>query len=1156
MAQNIFNLYSAQAFSEHPLSLWSLDDDFSYASLISACPTYSLTNAISASVANPPTEKPQETVGRSDIFLEIDSFTGSGSASIIRTQTFSVLDTDLGKPTVNINAFIYTYDTNITDLEIGFEYDGNTYVSSFENLESNAWTRIHHTMTLPSSGTITPYIKIVHPGASKTYSLYLLSVGQWSEQYNHETNGFVPVPFTSISASSSLMGSIGGTLSASSSLFKVFDVDEYGFSTDNTGYYFVENNRMLATNTNLPMVYGSGDITEIHPSSYGVPSIVFPGRGFLHTNGQYQDLTAEFWLKIYPSNTTKKRIFGPLASDDGLYVDKDFITLRLGPYEKSYFINKWYRPMLVSITYTQNFASVLINGELVIEQNLIPRDVEFPESTTYSTDWVGFYGHSDIEKFEVDCLAIYPYVVADQSAKKKFVYGQGVGPAQEITRKFGSTAVPIDFSFAGYSNNLIYPDMTNWYAGFYSNLDPSSQYLALPQYNLPEILYTGDDLSAFNIDRRRKTWRSVAARTWYQWLSRIWRQISSSREIEPLFDSFDEQEDRTENFYLRIRPNSAYNNVYGSINFQSLNIINDPVKSILGVFSLNQAEVEEKEAGTEISIMHFKNSATGDTFKIIFDDATEKIKYIYNSTTIKEFTYVPEEDDKYFIVGMDVDALTSSFAAVIRRFFSAPQNIRVNIAGNENNQFPGKIYRINFNNSFFTRKDMQDYYDDEGFASYASQATILESNSILSYIANYTLFFAKTNGSMIMDIASVGYWEDSIPLSYFGSYILNAKGQRTGYDLDFLQFNIDYPGSIYANDDFDIDRNIKTYVSLQTVEDVGKIAYSNYTTTKDLDEKRYIDFENIATNIDTTKFNIIDGTIIFAPKTIIDFNDAYITIHMEVKDPGVGTNPVKVQRMSLSALAFDQGSLYGLGTATGNKIYPFSRQGISYITKAKNPYLIYKDATPYLYLTADSGIQALPYPELEDVSGDTFRRGISIPINQAKVDNYNLYGIHAWCFYNLSSTFTETQRVFSISYQDTRYNFYLEPEVGGKRAKLVPYLYDILGEDPATNITMHQNGIKQDVYIYPLSWSLVTINFNAPADLSDVRGQFEIYPGFVVNNVTIFEQDIERKVDDIFESHLGLSNIVSEDSATLALNFDELNLFTDITWTTFGGKPL
>ena len=54
----------------------------------------------------------------------------------------------------------------------------------------------------------------------------------------------------------------------------------------------------------------------------------------------------------------------------------------------------------------------------------------------------------------------------------------------------------------------------------------------------------------------------------------------------------------------------------------------------------------------------------------------------------------------------------------------------------------------------------------------------------------------------------------------------------------------------------------------------------------------------------------------------------------------------------------------------------------------------------------------------------------------------------------------------------------------------------------------------------------------------------------------MFENDIEGKIDDIFESHLGLSNIVSEDSSTLALNFDELSLFSDVTWTTFDGKPI
>lgn len=1156
MPQNIFNLYSAQAFSEHPVSLWSLDDDFSYLSLISASPLYSLTDAISASVANPPTEKPQETVGISDIFIEIDSFVGSSSASLIETQSFSVDETDNEKPTVNINSFIYTYDTEITNLEIGFSYGGSAYYSTYENLDTNAWTRVHHTMDVPVSGTITPYIRVTHPNTEKTYSLYQLSVGQWSEPYNHETQGTVAIPFESISASGALIGSIGGSLSASPSLFSVVEADEYGFSNANSGYYFIENNRMLSANTKLPMVYGSGDITEVYPSNYSIPSIVFPGKGFLHTNGKYSDITAEFWLKIYPSNTTKKKIFGPVSSEDGLYVDKDFITIRIGPYEKSYFVNKWYRPMLISIRYTQAFVSLLINGEIVIEQTIIPRDVDLPENITYSTDWVGFYGHSDIEKFEIDCLAIYPYVVADQSAKKKFVYGQGVGTAQEVTRKFGSTSVPIDFSFAGYSNNLIYPDMTNWYAGFYSNLDPSSQYLGIPKYDLPEIAYLGDDLSAFNIDRRRKTWRSVAARTWYIWLSRIWRQISSSREIEPLFDNFDSQVDRTENFYFQTRPNSAYNNVYGSIVFKSLNILNDPVQSILGVFSLNQSEVDEKESGTEISIMNFKNSSTGDIFKIIFDDATSKIKYIYNSTTLKEFSFSVEESDKMFVAGFDIKLLNSSFARIIRRFFSVPQNIIVNIAGSESNQFPGKVYRLNFNNSFFTRKDMSDYFDSQGFASYSDAAEITTSNSILNYIANYTLFFAKANSSMIMDIASVGYWEDSIPLSYFGSYILNAKGERTGYDLDFLQFNIDYPSSIFSNDNFDSDRNVKTYVTLQNYEDVGKVSYSNYTITKGLDENRYIDFENITSDIDITKFSIVDGTIIFAPKTIIDFNNAYITVHMEIKDPGVGTNPVKIQRMAMSSLAYDQASLYPLNTATGNKLYPFTRQGISYIPKAKNPYLFYKDATPYLYLTADSGVQVLPYPEIEDTASETFRRGISVPLNQARVDNYNLYGMHLWSFYNKSSTFTERELAFSLSYQDVRYNFYLEPETGGKRAKLVPYLYDILGDEIAQNIIMYQNGIKQDVYVYPLTWSLITMRFVNAIDLSNIRGQFEIYPGTVFNNITMFEQSIEKKVDDIFESHLGLSNIVAQDSATLLLNFNELNLFSDISWTNFDGKPL
>lgn len=1157
MTQNIFNLYSAEAFAQHPMSLWSLDDDFSYLSLISANPVYTVVGGVSASVANPPTEKPQETVGIADVFLEIDSFIGSASATSITTQTFTTPDDiDINIPTACISGFIYTYDTEISELQIGFEYGGSYYTKTYENLEKNTWKRITHTINLPASETITPYINVIYSGSEKTYSLYQLSVGQWSEPFNHETQGSVPIPFTSNSASADLNFAIGSALSASPSLFGTRLADAYGLSDEYHGFYLIENNKMLARNTKLPMVFGSGDITEIYNSVNGIPSIVFPGRGFFHSSGKYKEITAEFWLKIYPEVTSKTKIFGPVSSQDGLYVDNEFLILRIGPYEKSYFINKWYRPMLIDIRYTEIFVSVLINGEVVIEQPLVSRDVDFPQSGVLSNDWLGFYSTNEIKKFEIDCLTIYPYIVQEQVAKKKFVYGQGVGPASEITRKFGSVSFPVDFSFSQYSHNLIYPDMTKWYAGFYSNIDADSKYISLPTYSLPEIKYLGNDLSAFNIDRQRRSWQGIRSRTWYQWLSSVWRQLSSAREIEPLFDNFVFQEDRDSDFYIKLKPISTYNNVYGAIVFNSLDVISDPVKSIFGLFSLNTSETIEIGSGTEATIMHFRNNATGDIFKIIYDDSAKQIQYIYNATTIKTFSFTPGAADTHFIAGIKIDALSSSYANVIRRFFSIPQNIRLNVGGNEDDQFPGKIYRMTFNNAFFTNKDMSSYFDSQGFGNYNSSVSLNTSDAPFDYVGNYTMFFKKANNSLIMDVASSGYWEDSVPLSSFGTYILNANGQRESYDLDVLQFNIDYPNSILAQDDFDSQENIKTYITIQRNQDVGPIRYGNYTITKNLQNNRYINFDTVSTDIDITKFVIVNGTLIYAPKSIIDFNDAYITIHMEMKSPGINTAPIKIQRMSIASLAFDEASLYPIGSGTGQKIYPFTREGISYINKAKNPFLIYKDSTPYLYLTGDSGIQTLPYPEIEGDASESFRRGMSLPLNQNRKQDYTVYGMHMWSFYNKSNTISSRERMFSVSYQDTRYDFYLEPDSNGKRAKIVPYVYGLVSDTLATDILMYQNGIKQDVYVYPLTWSLISIRFENPISLSSIRGQLEIYPGTIFNNITVFEQNIEKRVDDIFESHLGLSNIVAQDSSTLAVNFDQVNIFSDISFNTFTGKPV
>jgi hypothetical protein len=1153
MTQNIFNLYSANVFAEHPTGLWSLDEDFSFISLVSGSPSWSIVNGTSASVANPPPTKPQETVGVSDIELDLESFQASASIMTLTTQPFVVpTDIDPEKPTVCIHTFIYSYDANITKCEIGFESASVRYSTVYENLPVEDWSRVLHTMDLPESGTIYPFVELTFDSTEKTISFYKFSVGQWSEQYNHESTGIVPDPLSSISASAALQSSIGGVWASNPEKIRVYVADNYGFAKRNDGYYVIEENKMLAINSKLPMVFGSGDITEVKPSPSGGPSLVFPGKGFFHQNGKFQDLTAEFWLKINPQVTGQKKIFGPVSSDDGLYVEDRYLTIKLGPYEKSYFIHKWYRPMLIDIRYNPISFSLLINGDLVLQENILPRDVGLPDSFSFNDDWVAFYGHEEIPQFEIDCFAIYPYNVLDQAAKRKYIYGQGVVASDQVTQKFGGESLTIDFPFAKYTKNIIYPDMSKWFSGFYSNIDAQSKYIGLPSYAVAEFAYVGNDLTPFNLDRSRRTWFGLKSTSnWSQWIISQWRKVSQSREIDPEYDNYFLQPNSNEKFFIKLKPTPGYQNLYGSLVFNSMNPITEPVNSILGVFSISDAELLETDEN-EMMLMHFKNTINNNILKIVLNKSG-KIQYVYNATIIKEQPFTFTSSDKEFVVGIKIDDFNKTYATIIRNFFSNQQNVKLNIGGVNRNTFPGKIYRVVFNNSFFTRKDMTSYYSSDGVAIY-NNAPI--NQNIFKYIGNYTMVLKKTNESIMVDVGVAGYWEDSIPFSSFAAFVESTRGGRVLYDVDMLQFNIDYPAPITNKANFDTQDNIKTFVSIQSFEDVGGISYLNYNVTKPLGSNRYVNFDTVQTNINNTKFRVVDGTVIFPPQKIISFDKAYLTIHIEMSVDGVYSKQTQVQQLSLSSLAFDESRLYAISSSTGNKLYPFTRQGKIYSGKTKNPFLIQKESAPYLYLTGDSGIQVLPYPDIENFNPNNFFRGFSIPINQSKKEDYILHGFHAWMFYNKNTQFEQRELMFSLLYLNKQYNFYLEPEFGNKRAKVVVYENTITGEELTNDFDTYENGIKKQVYVYPQSWILFTAKLRPTANLSNIVGQFEISPGILIKNFTAYEIPIDKRVDDIFESHLGLSNIVAQDSSILSINSEGLNVFSDIRWTTFAGKPV
>jgi len=1179
---NFSNLYASRLFAEHPIALWALDDEAFFNSLL---PPTDI-DIEQWSILNNGGEwlSPYITPRSVPLRLEPKGVlrkTSSASVSYIEVRPDSIPTTnfDLDKETLSIAAFMYGYGDLIDNYEIGFVYSNGYIDKTIYNFGGiSQWQKIEFISQIPSGITnARPFIKInyLEGGSSADYDVMIngVSVGHWTELY------------TSLSAGTN------GTALQNNNItdllpdtnYKVIPIDAYGFNDSDTGYFVIDNNRLIAHNSNLPMIYGAGNITElISPITEGMPAAIFPGKGFLNKNGQYSNITAEFWIRLNPETTEEVKIFGPLGSNDGIYVDYEFLTLKVGKYTKSYFVGKWYRPMLVDIRYTPSLVTVLINGDEVIELDIDISTINFPRN---NYDWIGFFGNSNIKPFEIDCLAIYPYIVPDQVAKRRFVYAQGVQNIEAVSSNFLGEFIPIDFPFANYSATINYPDMNPWNSGYFNNLDSNSKYVGLKEYSLPDFRFVGE-ASIFTTSANSRTWTEFSQQDWVDWIVESWLGVRTEEVSDIYNDNFLIQ-DPLDYSFLKMRPNNAYANINGSLEFDNINPISDRVTSIFGVFqaptTLNQ---------TSQTLMYFYNSINNNNFKITID--SDGLKYLYNDILLNTESVSASSN---FVAGIDIDKININYSDIIGTFFSNPKNVSLSLMGYSNSTFLGKFYGLTFNNSFFTQKDQISSFDSSGFANPSTPPFAFE------YIGNYTLKPIVDASSLILDVCSAGYWEDSLPLSYFGKRVKDKSGLEY-YDLDMIQFNIEYPSQILtdpsSSPSYYDDINVKAYMTLQNIDEVGLVSYSNYSNIEKLSSTKVIDFDNTV-DVINTKFEIADGTIIFPPKELVDFSDYYINIHLEIKSKGVNTKPIRIKRMSLSSIASNENTFFEINTRTGNKIYPITRYERSYSYKEKNPFSIYKDSTPYMYLTSDSGISILPYE-----SSST--RGISIPINSKKVQDYSLGGFQFWGMYNKDLTIDSVKKIARVSTDDRSYDFYLDPIDSGKRAILRVFDSETGLENQFT--IFYQNGeIIKNPIIEPLMWTSIIVSFGDTVILNSTSGQLEFYEGFLYNNFAIYEKStdilgqsvdarswqdirtvevvtedgnvyIQYQWDDwlpsswagvysltnyvtytidgnaIMASYLGNSSIILEDNATVELNSDGVDIISDVVWDTIIAKPV
>ncbi len=1173
MSYKSSNLYASKVFAEHPLALWAVDENVNFVSLISegsknitsiSWTPYNISSVLSFTA---PSQNPIEDSVVSKIYRT------SASINYIETvsQQIQYSDLDTLKDTVCFNAYVYIpSDTLIDDIVIGFVIDGTEYTKTYSPISSDRWIKVEHTAeTIPSENIElifrANYNALAGSGEENS-SIYIsgVSAGQWSEPFNSFDTGIHV---------EELPESILNLLNVASSAVSCVSLDPYGFSNEDMGYVINYNNILLTETTGLPMVYGSrNNISVLNIGAYSeeedvvIPSLVFPGKGFLNQSGIYSNRTAEFWMRINNESTNPLKIFGPLASEDGLYVDSEFLTVRVGKYVKSYFVGQWYRPMLVHFGQTESEIYLMINGEKVISIQIDSLDIEtFPNS---DEDFLGFYGHHKNMPFEIDIFSIFPYIVTEQIAKRRFVYGQGVESQESIMSSLGGDLTYVDFAYSGYNSTISYPDRTPWTNGYSNNLKVTSEGITLPYLELPSLIFT-DTLNDLSQGESELVWSTFE------------------------YDNFNIQNESYP--FISMKPNSSYDNIDSTIYFSRINKNGYQTKSIYSVIKA------DSDVNTYQSILYISNNVNTNYFEAKIDSGS--LQYVYNGETLYSEVV---SSGSIATVGFDIELITENYPQ-IGQFFSNLDNTSLNFCGVSGATFKGKIFSLTLNNKFFLEKDPQ-FFNSDGFA--------VNADGIFHYIGSYTLLPKHSNLTTYLDVAASGYWESSIPLTYFGKYINMQDGSRF-YDLDLIQFNIDIPDTFYSRDTEDSiayreNMSVKPYITLQTKDSVGTIPYVNYVNTASVGNSRYLDFDSHS-GFEDTKFEVSDATVIFPPKDGVDFNDYFITTHILISSKGINTENVLVKTMSFSSVSFDEAELYKIGTATGKSIIPISKLNDEYLYKTKTPVTINHESSSYLYITGDSGILTLP------VESGSVVNGVSFPINESLRSDFRMVGLQMYLMFNEYDYFPE-ERVIGKFYNDVKeYLIYLTPEGSQKRAKI--RLVDSNTNLDVTGVKFFLNGKEvSSVMIKPFKWNSLIIslqdNSQFIGDVVDVEdnalnfyrdvagtpegfsGQLEMYYGFRVNNVSIFSDINEIKInltvsdswvdiytgtwadissgtwadvlnqniipitvlsvdgDNIFNTYSGLSYITGNDNDLLSVNFDSVKVLNDADWNTFEYKPI
>lgn len=1103
------NLYAEKIFAEHPIGLWSLDDDVDYLSLISDTQR----NLVNWDFAGANVISSTQDINKpfSDSVLnliEFDNFIGTEKEiKFVGDDLANLNDLNFDLQTLTIGSYIYTDSPYLKSVTIGFEYNDTSSGETIEKITQYAsgifskWIFISHTSTFPDQITsFRPVLKIKFEGGAASTENYRIftngfTVAQCSENFNTTSLGQTSSAFPSNIALSGIDGAI--------------NLNSYSLGINN-GYYLINNNRLVAKNSSIPMVYGSDSITKIIPNENN-PSLIIPGFGFLNEIGRYKEYTVEMWMRINSDSNTSLRIFGPIGSTDGLYVEDGFITLVIGKEFGSHYIGEWYRPMLIQIKLSQNNASLLINGEQVISLNINMSNIDLPQEFNESEkelDWLGFYSYNNTTPYELDCIAIYSYLVSDILAKKRWVYGQGVVSPETINSAYGASSAYIDYMFSEYSANYKYPDIGRWAQAKTDNISSTEKTLSIAKYSLPSLFLDGFTKDDF------------------------------------LQDNYSCQ-NNSQTFFT-FRPNSNWENKRTYAYFDNFSIIKEDIHGLVAVIKFNEAV---EDAQTIFQIYNIDNT---NYFKVSLENNSIKYYFYYNGVTTTLETYSTVLPNTYIPVGFKLTEMLDYFGSNLSTFFGNKNKLKLYIGASSTgfDNFIGNFYKVhilsNYNISL-----IDSLFELNGLAD------VTKGSEFLNHISTYTLIGEVKYDKFYLETESSAYWEDYVPLSYFGSYINDVDGNQY-YDLDLLQFNIDYPSPtvIYSTEqqaewnyedlelayDHTVQRSysqldnalfsgwenyedveqksiktyfyntdnssVKSYISIQYIASGANKNFNSFPIVEPLRNDKILNISNF-TNWQNTVFEVADNTIIYPPKNI-DFNSLAIVVHLVFNLKGTQNKNIALKKLEIASQSFDHNSATKIGTRFGNPIYPYKKSGIYYDYKAKNPISIFKESVPYLYSTRKSGI------EIRGSFNPYVNRGVAVPINRSISNNYKITALQMWLRYDFDKFTYGATQVFELEHKNDTIQFFVSAvSEKGDRGKI--FAVNKSTGQQVNGLAFYINGsLVKDPVLEAKEWSVLGVSFASSINMDNFLGSINLNGPFVFNNITNYQstalQDIQSRV--------------------------------------------